>query len=958
MEGNIDIDTLSTEKNKKQNLISLFNSDFKMSMRTKRLKEEQIKYDKIIEELSIEITKKLSYGIDEFNMRLSRDVNLQEIVKYILKKESRNKNHVIILRYYLFKFPSLLETMNLSLKYFETKEILNKIAIHLKKEEVPKNNVVFYNGQIGKTFYMILEGEVSVLLPNEYNIEITMDQYLEYLKGLYEYKDYELLRLSFESNKNILDKYDYEQGDELLNFDYCFDKVLPTNLEKEEIDAQSYINRFLFYENEIEIENENEEEKEKEKEKEKDNVNEIKKIDLKSVNDSTSENQNNNLSDDNSNINKISNKSDESDLSMYSIVQKDISNKQEIEKQTIKRNKKKHNFSLWKYVEIIKLGKGKCFGEIALQNSKNKRTATIISISDCLFGILEKDEYLLFVRETMEKIRRNNIERLLNTTLFKGVSYITFESKYFNCFIFSKENKGVYLFKRGERRNNLIYIKKGEIQLEIIATCKQLDNIILSIGGNPYDNYLYNLIRTNQKIKEFINIPKKFNISIFSQGDFIGTDELVYISSNVLNLDNKYFMGYDINSNKLEEDCFIFNAVYLTNSEVFKLDTNFLKNMTKDSLIKSNYDKLLKDKKERLIQRLLNIKTNTILQYYNLICDSKNNMNIINNNLDEKKNYSFLLNKRKIINNKHFLSLKNINNLKSQDNKIINNNNKINTALNTRNNSFLEEISKNKSKTKDFFYPEQNINKRNDSNYIQKRALLTSFMNNNNYKGKLTKKIFLSGNSTLHNFNSEKNIPVNRNKTYYNTNLSLTKISLTKNNLNFRNINSNLSNNNTVLSNEDNISKNNSSDKMSMYKSLYPIKKPKKLKLSDNIINSFKNPELKILKNQRIPKLLINNALIYNAVIDKIFLNKKQNIFKNPILSKNKNNSSIDKEHKKLFNVLDALAFDDILNNIKNDKIYNQKKFFPIFQLQNNKKRINNNSLPKTTYNFYMKKNK
>ena len=87
MEGNIDIDTLSAEKNKKPNLISLFNSDFKMSMRTKRLKEEQLKYDKIIEELSIEITKKLSYGIDEFNMRLSRDVNLQEIVQYILKKE-------------------------------------------------------------------------------------------------------------------------------------------------------------------------------------------------------------------------------------------------------------------------------------------------------------------------------------------------------------------------------------------------------------------------------------------------------------------------------------------------------------------------------------------------------------------------------------------------------------------------------------------------------------------------------------------------------------------------------------------------------------------------------------------------------------------------------------------------------------------------------------------------------
>ena len=41
-----------------------------------------------------------------------------------------------------------------------------------------------------------------------------------------------------------------------------------------------------------------------------------------------------------------------------------------------------------------------------------------------------------------------------------------------------------------------------------------------------------------------------------------------------------------------------------------------------------------------------------------------------------------------------------------------------------------------------------------------------------------------------------------------------------------------------------------------MYKSLYPIKRPKKLKLSEVLLNSFKNPEIKMLKDQRIPKLL------------------------------------------------------------------------------------------------------
>ena len=45
-------------------------------------------------------------------------------------------------------------------------------------------------------------------------------------------------------------------------------------------------------------------------------------------------------------------------------------------------------------------------------------------------------------------MRRNNIEKLLNTKLFEGINFITFETKYFNCFTFSKETKDIYLFKR------------------------------------------------------------------------------------------------------------------------------------------------------------------------------------------------------------------------------------------------------------------------------------------------------------------------------------------------------------------------------------------------------------------------------------------------------------------------------------------------------------------------------
>ena len=953
MEENFFKNKKSPLKKKKTNRISIDNLNFKMSIKSKKLKQEQMKYDKLIEEISTEITKKLSLGIDEFNLKLSTEVNLQDLVKYILKKDFRSKNHVVIIRYYLFQFPTLLEAMNLSLKYYENKDILNKIAIHLKKEEIKKNHIVFYNGQIGKTFYIILEGEVSVLLPTEYSVEITMEKYLDYLKYLYNLQDYELLRLSYESNKNILERYDYEMDDELRNFDYGFDKVLPSSLFKEEIDAQGYINRFSF----LDFGKSGESEK----------IDEIKKLNISNINNKSETENFKNNSDDNiySNLDKFSNNLNDSNTSNYSIVQKNIVNEIEEDKKYTK-NQKKHIFSLWKYAEIIKLGKGKCFGEIALQNVKNRRTATVIALTDCLFGTLGKDEYLLFVRETMEKMRRNNIERLLNTRLFQGITYISFESKLFNCFIYSKEKKGTYLFKRGDKRKYLTYIKKGEIQLEILATCKQLDNILLSIGVNPFDRYINNLIKDYPKIKEFINTPKKFNISIFSKGDIIGTDELIYLNSNVLNLDKKYYyLNNNLNNSNinLEENCFIFNAIFLTNCETFKLDVNFLNSMLKDKVIKNNYDKMLRDKKERLIERLLNIKKNVIFHYFNLINDNKHNTINGLNNLNEKKNFAFLLNNKNSMSNKQIF--KNFHTFDSQKLFILN---KINAATNTRNNSFLEDKSKYKGKTKEFFESEQtNIKQRNNENYeFQKRALLESFINTNSFKIKLNKKVYFSGNNTLHKFNSEKMMAINKNKTYYNSNIKsvLNKITLTKNNINLRNTLTNFTNN-TVLSNDD-ISKNNSSDKMSMYKSLYPIKRPKKLKLSEVLLNSFKNPEIKMLKDQRIPKLLLNNALIYNVVIDKILLRSKtkKNIFKNTMLLNNKINNTIEynnvryNENNKIFNSFDALAFDDILNNIKNNNIQNIKKFFPIFDLPKSNKKFKNQPLPRTTYNFLMKKNK
>ena len=906
---------------------NLSDSKMKMPIKSKKYREEELRMEEIIDNLSNEITKNTlnENGEEIYNIKFPKSVNLKEIIKYILEKEVRKKNYIILLRYYLTQFQSLLETINLSNKYYETKEIVNKIAMYIKREEIKKDKVIFYNGQIGKTFYIILEGEVSVLIPNEFNVEITPVKYLNYLKYLYNLNEYELLKLSYESNKKIINEVDYEFADILKNFDYCLDKCLSLNYKMEEISVESYINRFLFFDSDR-IFNKSESENNKK----------------------SSNYEFNNFEISNSFINK--NNKNINDLSFIN---------------------RKYRFTLWKYAEVIKLGEGKCFGEIALQRERNKRTATVITLTDCLLGILQKDEYQSFMKKVMEKTRRNNIERLLNTKLFYGLNYHTFDTKLYNYFIFTKERKGDFMFKRGDKRTTLYYIKKGEIQLEINATCKQLDDIIMLIGGNPENRALNNLIKTNEKLMEFINIPKKFNISIYSQGDIIGTDEIIYLNSNKLNIEQLYTNLIDLSniSNSFSynefENSFLFNGIYMTNCDIFKVDLHFLKNMINDNrLIKDNYEKMTRNKRERLIERLLTIKTNTILQYYNLINHKKNinYLNNISNEFNSKNNLLFLLNKKKVTNNNQLFLRKNICINESQ---FKNENNKINPQSPLNSNSRNTYFYGNKYKTKEFFYPEPINNKLNsESNYMNERALLTSYMNNNKVKVKFDRKLFLKENSSLHKIKSEGMLLLSKNKMINDYNSFQNKMSLVKNNFKMRNTLANFIDNSNS-NNEDNLSKNNSSDKMSTYKSnksFFPNKKLKKIR-NDILPNNLKIQTLKIINNKRIPKLLIKNALIYSEAIDKLLIKEqKKNIFKNTLLkNKNKNNINfIDKYKKnKIFNTLDVLVFDDILNNIKNDdRFQNIKTISPINGVTKNRNRFKINPLLHRTASYLLMKKK
>ena len=217
-------------------------------MEAKIKREEKLLEDEIYE-MSRYIKAKLALGLDIFRIELPDSAfEMKKIIFFILNKIQRKLSDNIVLRQYLVSYPDFIDTLKLREQLSDPKELLLKISQHLKKEEIYQDNVIFYNGQLGKSFYLILEGEVSILLPYEYKIKITDKQLFKYMSFLLQHKDHELIRLILDSNSMIINDEDYGDNELYIKFKSVVDKALPLYTETEKISSQDYIKRYNFFE--------------------------------------------------------------------------------------------------------------------------------------------------------------------------------------------------------------------------------------------------------------------------------------------------------------------------------------------------------------------------------------------------------------------------------------------------------------------------------------------------------------------------------------------------------------------------------------------------------------------------------------------------------------------------------------------------------------------------------------
>ena len=748
--------------------INPLNHTIKSSI-SKLVSKIELNLDIKINNLASDITQKIIEGKKPEQISVTNDPDIYDILSYILDKNVIYNNYMIILNQYLLSL-RFLEIFSLPESFIDKKDLFNKVSLSFKKEKIKSEKIIYLNGQIGKKCYIILDGRVSILEPCNFYVKGTYEKFYQYMEFLLLNNEYELIRLCFSSNTKYINEKKTLYKNKFYKFNDLLERHINSDLKMEPTDEKAYIEKFDFFINKCFDSKNILDEKQKKIQEELE-----KKIDEEEKKEKEKEEEEQKLEEDPDRI--ITGNDAANDR--YEILDKI----RKIKRQSIidfykKKKKKKIKdkdkvFILWKYnnKNITILKKGDSFAEIVLKKNDNKIKSTIISKTDCLFCYLERDEYRNLISEFIDDARRINVDSLMHSKLFHNYNSDLFNIHYFSFFTPVKKAKGDYLFRQKDVRKNIFFIKNGGVQIEYFSCWSDLDDLLDILSEQTTKKKKYNnMVLTEEELKNFIYKKQKFNIFNYFNGEIAGTNEILYPDTDV----------------------FMFDAICTSECEIFSLDVESLKNIINEKIIRKNYNELNAIKKEKLIQRLMTIKSNMLFQYSLLIHSEnkkqstektlKNNDSILNdksrNKLSIKTNLFSSSSdlKKEIINNYcsertkkskgiQLLKLKNIEplsfrNTEQEESKIFNEKNKKYKLLeiNNYNNTEYSKTERNEMKkshsrkvTINFSYkgkvPKLLINKVNTVNKVLDQFILKEkdwFNVNNSARSKNNSKNFIN----------------------------------------------------------------------------------------------------------------------------------------------------------------------------------------------------------------------
>ena len=617
---------------------------------------------------------------------------------------------------------------------------------------------------------------------------------------------------------------------------------------------------------------------------------------------------------------------------------------------TLKLKEAKQPISYFYYNEVNSIKEESIFGELALNNTNKKRTATIITKELSYFAILSKKVYDSYLKIAQIKSRIRKMLYFTEGPIFKGVFHGTFLNKYFFRIKKIECSKGKIIFNRDDSRNKIYFIVKGEFELSCKITLNEISDIIEKLGGisdNKKEKYLCRMYDEFKKIYT----SKKINIKVcvINKNKVIGLDDMC--------INNKYIFDCKcISTDETElymfdyknfEDALKENDLIMTNNinYVNKRREIYIKLLfeQRNSLVDIEYRKIKKDYKikKKLIATDINKKNNilnTIMKKVEYNNDDKEKAIIIVENYKNYKKLSTIYNIKNNSNN----SFNNSNSHnKSKYNKIyLSPNNYVINKYKSNKNIFNNVLGKDINKTEDrkrSFYPKimsekkfiSDKNLTNNLNIIKNNKELKKKEIKGIEEKKLTNKDnFIKQIATrLENNFSKKNIKLNiyksQNKNYFeynkdNTESSNLGISLNSNIINSLNPNTNYPK--TIEAN--------------MRRKLIPILTKSSLNKKNKKKLGFKVPSL---FKEYSKKYIIKKTKISSP--DDIYLDHQEDIF-NVFNKRNK--------EKKLLITLRTIYNGKSQNEIINNNKAKNKTAYGKFIINKRKKKVFNfNNKPK-----------
>ena len=458
-------------------------------------------------------------------------LSLPSFLKNIKQKDIKDITLISLYLVQMKKFMKLFGEDFTSVKdtfYFEQ---LKRISSTIIYDKFNKNRIVVKFGDEGKKFFLILKGEVQVILPTKKNVVMQQREFKRYLLLLYIYKEYEMLKLVIKDNKitdsnmNFNPSNLFFPGENSNTSNTNTISANNNNVSNNISEEDNKVNNNYYYgykdfklgfnrrksimanKNSIKIgENNNEKSKLKEIKRIKLlkklmnyylNPEEIayyektKNINLKEVDDGiyiTPVNYITRIKDySNFNIKVYSNENDpDSDFS----VNDDL----------------RANYFIYEYKKLIELQTGDIFGDLALTGNNIKRTASIVSIDECHFACLTRELYSAFIEKGNERIRNNKINYLLSINILKSFPRFILEKKLFNHFAFKNFIRDKYLLKTNEISNDIIFLKDGIFEVSFTGKLGDLTKLI-NLFYNEY-NFLANKREREELDENIINNVK------------------------------------------------------------------------------------------------------------------------------------------------------------------------------------------------------------------------------------------------------------------------------------------------------------------------------------------------------------------------------------------------------------------------------------------------------------------